>query len=43
MDLLSLERLERSCFAGEAFSRRLIKNLLVNPRAVVFKATAAAG
>ncbi|MEK6622900.1 MAG: GNAT family N-acetyltransferase [Planctomycetota bacterium] len=43
LDLLSLERLERSCFAGEAFSRRLIKNLLVNPRAVVFKATAPGG
>ncbi len=43
LDLLSLERLERSCFAGEAFSRRLIKNLLVNPKSVVFKATAPSG
>ena len=43
LDLLSLERLEQTCFAGEAFSRRLIKNHLVNPRAVVFKATAPSG
>lgn len=43
LDLLSLERLERNCFAGEAFSRRLIKNLLVNPRSVVFKATTPSG
>lgn len=43
LDLLSLERLEQTCFAGEAFSRRLIKNHLVNPRAVVLKATAPSG
>jgi ribosomal protein S18 acetylase RimI-like enzyme len=43
LDLLFLERLERNCFADEAFSRRLIKNLLVNPRSVVFKATTPAG
>ncbi len=43
LDLLSLERLEQTCFAGEAFSRRLIKNHLVNPSAVVFKATAPSG
>ncbi len=43
LDLLSLERLEQTCFAGEAFSRRLIKNHLVNPRAIVFKATAPTG
>ena len=43
LDLLSLERLEQTCFAGEAFSRRLIKNHLVNPSAVVFKATASWG
>lgn len=43
LDLLSLERLEQTCFAGETFSRRLIKNHLVNPRAVVFKAMAPSG
>jgi len=43
LDLLFLEQLEQNSFADEAFSRRLIKNILINPKSVVFKATTPAG
>lgn len=39
LDLFALGQLEEACFPTEAFSRRLIKNLLVSANAVVFKAT----
>ena len=43
LDLLSIEQLERDCFPTEAFNRRLIKNLLINPKSVIIKATIPAG
>ncbi len=41
LDLFALGQLEEACFPTEAFSRCLIKNLLVSAHAVVFKATEA--
>ena len=43
LDLLSIERLERDSFPTEAFNRRLVKNLLINPKSVIIKATIPAG
>lgn len=43
LDLVSIEQLEMTCFPTEAFNRGLIKNLLINPRSVVIKATAPSG
>lgn len=43
LDLLAIEQLEKDCFPTEAFNRRLIKNLLVNANAVVYKATVPTG
>ena len=43
LDLLSIEQLERDCFPTEAFNRRLVKNLLINPKSVIIKATIPAG
>ena len=43
LDLLAIEQLERDSFPTEAFSRRLIKNLLINPKSVIIKATIPAG
>lgn len=43
LDLLSIEQLEKDCFPEEAFHRRLIKNLLVNPKSFVIKANASSG
>lgn len=39
LDLLAIEQLEKDCFPSEAFSRRLIKNLLVNTKSFIVKAT----
>lgn len=39
LDLFSIEHLERTCFLGEAFRQRLIKNLLSSPKSIVMKAT----
>ena len=38
-DLLAIEQLEKDCFPTEAFNRRLIKNLLINTKSVIIKAT----
>ena len=43
LDLLSIEHIEKKCFPTEAFDRRLIKNLLMNPKSVVIKATETSG
>jgi len=43
LDLFALEELEKDCFQAEAFSRRLIKNLLINTKSAVFKATEPTG
>ena len=43
LDLFALEQLEKDCFQAEAFSRRLIKNLLINTKSAVFKATEPTG
>ncbi len=43
MDLLAIEQLEKDCFPEEAFHRRLIKNLLVNPKSIVIKAITPSG
>ena len=39
LDLFALGQLEEACFPAEAFSLRLIKNVLVSANAVIFKAT----
>lgn len=39
LDLLAIEQLEKDCFPSEAFNRRLIKNLLVNTKSFIVKAT----
>ena len=39
LDLLAIEQLEKDCFPTEAFNRRLIKNLLINTKSVIIKAT----
>jgi len=43
LDLLSIEQMEKDCFPTEAFDRRLIKNLLINPKSIVIKATTPSG
>ena len=43
LDLFALEQLEKDCFQAEAFSRRLIKNLLINTKSAVFKAAEPTG
>lgn len=43
LDLLCLEQLEEECFCEDAFSRRLIKNLLTNTKSIIIKATAPSG
>jgi len=43
LDLLAIEQLEKDCFPEEAFHRRLIKNLLVNPKSIVIKTTTPSG
>ncbi|MFO0793674.1 MAG: GNAT family N-acetyltransferase [Candidatus Brocadiaceae bacterium] len=43
MDLFAIEQLEKDCFPTEAFSRRLIKNLLVSANTVIYKATEPTG
>ena len=43
LDLPSLEQIEKDCFTTEAFPRRLIKNLLMNPKSIVIKATLPTG
>jgi len=43
LDLLAIEQLEKDCFPTEAFNRRLIKNLLINTKSVIIKATEPAG
>lgn len=43
LDLPSLEQIEKDCFTTEAFHRRLIKNLLMNPKSIVIKATLPTG
>jgi ribosomal protein S18 acetylase RimI-like enzyme len=43
LDLFAIGQLEEACFPVEAFSRRLIKNLLVSANAVVFKAAEPTG
>jgi ribosomal protein S18 acetylase RimI-like enzyme len=35
--------MERDCFPTEAFSRKLIKNLLTNPKSIIIKATIPSG
>ena len=42
-DLLSIEQMEKDCFQTEAFNRRLIKNLLINPKSIVIKAITPSG
>jgi ribosomal protein S18 acetylase RimI-like enzyme len=39
LDLLAIEQLEKDCFPTEAFNRRLIKNLLINTKSFIIKAT----
>ncbi len=43
LDLPLLEQIEKDCFNIEAFHRRLIKNLLMNPKSIVIKATLPSG
>ena len=43
LDLLAIEQLENDCFPTEAFNRRLIKNLLINTKSVIIKATEPSG
>ena len=43
LDLLAIEQLEKDCFPTEAFNRRLIKNLLINTKSVIIKATEPSG
>lgn len=43
LDLPALERIEKDCFTTEAFPRRLIKNLLMNPKSIVIKVTLPTG
>ena len=43
LDLLSIEQMEKDCFPTEAFVLRLIKNLLINPKSIVIKATTPSG
>ena len=43
MDLLAIEQLEKDCFPTEAFNRRLIKNLLINTKSFIIKATEPSG
>jgi len=43
LDLLAIEQLEKDCFPTEAFNRRLIKNLLINAKSFIIKATTPPG
>ena len=43
LDLLAIEQLEKDCFPTEAFNRRLIKNLLINTKSFIIKATTPPG
>ena len=43
LDLFALEQLEKDCFPTEAFNRRLIKNLLINTKSFIIKATTPPG
>ena len=43
LDLLAIEQLEKDCFPTEAFNRRLIKNLLINTKSVIIRATEPSG
>jgi len=43
LDLFALEQLEKDCFPTEAFNRRLIKNLLINTKSFIIKATEPTG
>ena len=43
LDLLAIEQLEKDCFPTEAFNRRLIKNLLINTKSFIIKATEPTG
>ena len=43
LDLLAIEQLEKDCFPTEAFNRRLIKNLLINTKSFIIKATEPSG
>ena len=43
LDLLAIEQLEKDCFPAEAFHRRLIKNLLINTKSFIIKATTPPG
>ncbi len=35
--------MEKDCFSAEAFSRHIIKNLLINPKSIVIKAATPSG
>lgn len=43
LDLVLLEKLEKDCFPTNAFNRRLIKSLLINPKSVIIKAVTPSG
>ena len=38
-----IEQMEKDCFAAEAFKRHTIKNLLINPKSIIIKATTPLG
>ena len=43
LDLFPIEQMEKDCFSAEAFNRHIIKNLLINPKSIIIKATTPSG
>jgi ribosomal protein S18 acetylase RimI-like enzyme len=43
LDLFPIEQMEKDCFSAEAFNRHTIKNLLINPKSIIIKATTPSG